>query len=81
MWTMYGFTGRMSTPKCNTAVFFQMTTKEAIAWYGSIKALAAAIDVWPHVISRWGEKPPMARQYELEVKTKGELKADSDDDQ
>lgn len=58
-----------------------MTTKEAIAWYGSIKALASALDVWPHVISRWGEKPPMSRQYELEVKTKGELKADADDDQ
>ena len=55
-----------------------MTTQEAIKHFGSIKALAAALDIWPHVISRWGERPPRARQYELEVKTKGELKADHD---
>jgi hypothetical protein len=28
------------------------------------------------VIYAWGERPPMSRQYELEVKTEGELKAD-----
>jgi hypothetical protein len=58
-----------------------MTTKEAIKHYGSIKALADALKVWPQTIYQWGERPPMSRQYELELKTKGELKADSDDDQ
>ena len=53
-----------------------MTTDEAITFYGTKKALAQALDIWPHVISRWGKYPPMARQYELEVKTRGELKAD-----
>lgn len=53
-----------------------MTTDEAIKFYGTKKALAQALDIWPHVISRWGKYPPMARQYELEVKTRGELKAD-----
>ena len=52
-----------------------MTTKEAIDHYGSIKELAAALGIWPHVIYRWGDSPPMARQYELEVKTNGRLKA------
>jgi len=52
-----------------------MTTKEAIAYYGSIKKLADALDMWPHVIYRWGDHPPKARQYELEVKTGGKLRA------
>jgi transcriptional repressor of cell division inhibition gene dicB len=52
-----------------------MTTKEAIQHYGGIKQLASALGIWAHVIYRWGEHPPMARQYELEVKTNGILKA------
>ncbi len=52
-----------------------MTTKEAIEYYGGRKALADALGVWPQVIYAWGEYPPMARQYELEVKTDGALKA------
>jgi hypothetical protein len=53
-----------------------MTTQEAIQHFGSLKQLADALGVWPQVIYAWGEKPPMARQYELEVKTEGQLKAD-----
>ena len=53
-----------------------MTTDEAINYYGSIKKLAAALEIWPHVIYRWEDSPPLARQYELEVKTNGKLKAD-----
>jgi hypothetical protein len=53
-----------------------MKTEEAIAYYGSLKKLADVLDVWPQVIYQWGEKPPMSRQYELEVKTEGTLKAD-----
>jgi hypothetical protein len=56
-----------------------MTTKEAIAHFGSIKKLADALSMWPHVIYRWGEHPPKARQYELEVKTGGKLKAETND--
>ena len=58
-----------------------MKTEEAIAYYGSLKKLADVLDVWPQVIYRWGEKPPMSRQYELEVKTEGTLKADRNDNQ
>lgn len=56
-----------------------MTTQEAIQHYGGRKALAAALNVWPQVIYTWGERPPMARQYELEVKTGGKLRADRDE--
>ena len=53
-----------------------MTTEEAKKYYGGIKPLAEALDIWPHVIYRWGSHPPMARQYELQVKTGGALKAE-----
>ena len=56
-----------------------MTTQEAVEHYGGIKKLAAELGIWAHVIYRWGEHPPMARQYELEVKTKGALKAELND--
>jgi hypothetical protein len=56
-----------------------MKTKEAIKYFGSIKKLADEIGIWPHVIYRWGDRPPLARQYELEVKTKGKLKAQTND--
>lgn len=53
-----------------------MKTQEAIDYYGGIKKLADAIGIWPQVIYTWGDTPPMGRQYELEVKTEGALKAD-----
>jgi hypothetical protein len=58
-----------------------MTTDEAKQHFGGIKGLATAIDVWPHVIYRWGKFPPMPRQYELEVKSGGKLKAEPENDQ
>lgn len=57
-----------------------MKTKEAIEFYGGVRLLALELGIWPHVIYRWGENPPMARQYELEVKTKGKLKAEVEND-
>lgn len=58
-----------------------MTTDEAIEHFGGRRQLAEALKVWPQVIYQWGERPPMSRQYELEVKTEGALKADRDDQQ
>lgn len=53
-----------------------MTTKEAIDYFGGIKQLAEALAIWPHNVSRWGDRPPMSRQYEIEVKSGGKLEAD-----
>lgn len=61
-----------------------MKTQEAIDFYGGkTKALADALGVWPQVIYAWGEYPPMSRQYEIEVRTGGVLKAEArcDDNQ
>jgi DNA-binding transcriptional regulator YdaS (Cro superfamily) len=54
-----------------------MKTQQAIEHFGGIKQLADALGIWPHNISRWGEYPPMSRQFEIEVKTDGALKAEA----
>jgi hypothetical protein len=53
-----------------------MKTQEAIDYYGGVKRLAAELGVWPHAIIAWGEYPPKGRQYELQVKTGGNLIAE-----
>lgn len=57
-----------------------MKTKDAIEYFGDIKSLAAALDMWPHSIYRWGDTVPLQRQYELQVKTKGALVASTQKD-
>lgn len=57
-----------------------MTTQEAIDYFGSVKELAQFLNVYPQVIYKWGDVPPYGRQYELEVRTNGQLKADEKDD-
>ena len=53
-----------------------MTTQQAIDFFGGLKYLAQALDLYPQAIQHWGEYPPNGRQYELEVKTYGKLKAE-----
>ena len=52
-----------------------MKTKDAINYYGSGVALAKAIDCNSAAISQWGEDVPKFRAYQLQVITKGKLKA------
>lgn len=52
-----------------------MKTDDAIKHFGGIKPLADVLGIWPHNIHRWGPVVPMARQYELEVKSGGKLRA------
>jgi len=56
-----------------------MKTQDAIEFFGGIKELAAALEIWPHTIYKWGETVPKRRQYEIEVKSNGKLKAVRDD--
>lgn len=53
-----------------------MKTQDAVKYYGGVKQLADELGIWPHNISRWGETVPKGRAYELQVKTKGKLKAE-----
>lgn len=53
-----------------------MKTTDAIAYFGSSTALAKALNCNRSSIYQWGEEVPPARQYELEVKTRGALVSD-----
>ena len=53
-----------------------MTTKEAIAWAGGLKQLAAMLGIYTQTIYLWGEDPPRGRQFELHVLSGGRLKID-----
>jgi len=53
-----------------------MKTSEAIKHFGSAAALARALGVRPPSVSGWGEYPPVTRQFQIQVVTKGKLKAE-----
>ena len=53
-----------------------MTTEEVIHYYGGIKRLSAELDIFPQAVLKWGEHPPLLRQYQLQVLTDNKLKAE-----
>jgi len=55
-----------------------MTKDEAIAYFGGVNSLARALKIWPQPIYKW-TVIPQGRQYEIEVKTQGKLKADREE--
>jgi hypothetical protein len=55
-----------------------MKTSEAIEHFGGLKKLADLLGIWPQVIYQWGEYPPRGRQYELEIRSEGALKAETE---
>ena len=55
-----------------------MKTKEAVAHFGGAKELAQVLDIWPNTIYSWGDYPPKAKQYEIQVKTGGKLRAEKE---
>lgn len=55
-----------------------MTTDEAVQHYGSATALGRALGITRSAVQQWGERPPIPRQYQIQVKTGGKLRADED---
>jgi hypothetical protein len=53
-----------------------MTKTEAIKHFGSISDLAKALGTTYEAVRQWGDEIPELRQYQIEVLTKGELRAD-----
>ena len=53
-----------------------MTMQEVLDHYGSRKQLADALGLWSQTVYAWGDAIPLSRQYEIEVRTGGVLKAD-----
>ncbi len=52
-----------------------MTTQQAVDHFGSVRALAHALGITTQAVYAWGSAPPVAVQYEFQVKTGGSLKA------
>ena len=55
-----------------------MTTDETVAYYGSKQALGKALGIKNprDATKKWGERPRMLRQYQIEILTRGRLRAD-----
>lgn len=53
-----------------------MKLTEAVEYFGSKTALAKAINVGKSAVTLWGDQIPQGRQYQIEILTKGKLKAD-----
>lgn len=49
-----------------------MKTDDAIRQFGSAKALADALGIWPQAVYKWGEDVPELRVYQIEKITKNE---------
>jgi transcriptional repressor of cell division inhibition gene dicB len=58
------------------AKHISMTKSQAIEHFGSAAALARALGVSRSAVSHWPEEIPLGRQYQIEVATKGALRAD-----
>ena len=54
-----------------------MKTKDAIAHFGSVRALADALGISVFAVYQWGEQVPThrGRDFQIEVLTGGKLKA------
>ena len=55
-----------------------MKKKDAIDHFGSVAALADALKITPEAIYQWGEDVPSGREYQIQVITNGDLKANAD---
>jgi len=52
-----------------------MKTTAAVDHFGSIRALADALEITPQAVYQWGEHVPAGRDFQIEVLTQGALKA------
>lgn len=52
-----------------------MRTQDAADFFGGKSKLAEALGVSPSAITQWGEYVPLVRQYQIQVVSKGKLKA------
>ena len=55
-----------------------MKTADATAHFGSVRALAEALDISVQAVYDWGDEVPNGRAYQLQVITNGDLKANAE---
>ena len=51
-----------------------MKTKDVIEHFGSVRDVAEILRITVQSIYEWGDEPPIGRQYQIQVMTKGRLK-------
>ena len=56
-----------------------MKTADAIGAFGSVRALAEALDITVQAIYDWGDEVPTPRDFQIEVLTKGKVRARADE--
>lgn len=56
-----------------------MKTADAIKAFGSVRALADALEVTVQAVYAWGDEVPSPRDFQIEVLTEGRLKARVDE--
>ena len=56
-----------------------MKTAAAVDHFGSMRALADALDITVQAIYQWGDAVPEGRAFQIEVLTRGALKAKAGD--
>lgn len=51
-----------------------MRTSEVIEYFGGVKQVADALEIWPQAVYQWGDIVPESSAYKIEVITDGALK-------
>lgn len=51
-----------------------MRTSEVIEFFGGVKQVADALDIWPQAVYQWGDIVPESSAYKIEVITNGALR-------
>ena len=52
-----------------------MKKKDAIEHFGGVADLARALGITPEAIYQWGDEVPEGRAFQIDVLTKGKLRA------
>jgi len=55
-----------------------MKLSEAVAHFGTEAEMARKLGISPQAVYQWNGKVPMSRQYQIQLITKGKLKAGPD---
>lgn len=53
-----------------------MTSKDVLDYFETQAAIAKALGITQSAVSQWDDRPPMLRQYQIQVLTQGKLRAD-----
>jgi DNA-binding transcriptional regulator YdaS (Cro superfamily) len=51
-----------------------MRTSEVIEYFGGVKKVADALEIWPQAVYQWGDIVPEKTAYKIETITNGVLR-------